>query len=174
MMLILQNTISNEFLPGCEFTAVKVDVVLIGQLGRRMQAFHRMQVEDESLWQHRFLDFRPTCFNSFTGLNDAVTGHAGRPFEEWIEESEGWVLVDQLVVPGDRIVSTDCHQMTITDGDDDALFGWVYQLKDTSEIIRTAEISLRRMGDRLGDLPGDRELFAAIQDALAVELSMPP
>ena len=148
MKLLIQNTCANEFLPGCEYTVVDVDAALMATVAARTRAFMRALADDRSLWQARWWDSRPVCFSAFDGLDGLARGC---PFDQWIEDGGGWVLVGDLAVPDREIVATDCQAMTLTAAVAIVEVGWVYQVKETPEVIRTAGVDLRLLGGMLGD-----------------------
>ncbi len=149
MKLILQNHCDNEFLPGCEWTVVDLDPDLMGVIETRGKAFRQMKAKDDSLWQTRFWDWRPTCINAFEALDAVVPKDASMSFNEWIEDADGWVLVDALVIPDKEIVSTDLRTMTIGVDGKDIEVGWVCNLKDGPDIIRTAVVNFSQLRERI-------------------------
>ena len=148
MQLILQNTSANEFLAGCEYTVVDIDGDLIGTIAARGGAFRKFLAADPSLWQLRFWDWRPGCINHFAGLDD-LPDAAGTPFDGWIEEQGGWAVVGSLPVPDEAVVSTDCQTMTISADGPVTEVGWVYHLKDSPEIVRTAAVPFPELERRI-------------------------
>lgn len=149
MKLIIQNSFTNEFLPGCEFTVVDIDKGLTGVITARGKAFRRLMVGDSSLWQARYWDWRPVCINSFESLDAVVPAEGGSFFEEWIERNDGWVVVEDLAIPEAAVVRTDCQTMTIGVNGKEIEIGWVFNLKDSPDVIRTAAVNFSKLKARI-------------------------
>lgn len=147
--MILRNSCPNEFTPGCEWTVVDIDAGLIRVIEQRGRAFREVQAKDDSLWQARYWDSRPVCFNSSEALDALVPEVSGMDFDGWNEDSGGWVVLGDLVIPDGQIVSTDLRTMTIGTEGDDIEVGWVFNLKDCAEVIRTAVVNLSELTRRL-------------------------
>ena len=138
----MPNTFSNEFLPGCDYTVVDIDGALMDLIAARGETFRNLKARDSSLWQLRFWDWRPCCFNSFDTLDAMVPTAADSDFVGWIEKSGGWVVVGDVMIPENVIICTDCQTMTIMAEGGDVEVRWVFNLKDSAEVIRTVGVNL--------------------------------
>jgi hypothetical protein len=94
MILLMRNHVS-EFVPGCDYTAVRSDAELVVAIARRAGQCLRMRVSDGSLAEARYWDASPEC----VGSPDPETAE---PIEEALERGDGWAVLDDNATVSDR------------------------------------------------------------------------
>jgi hypothetical protein len=143
-MILLMRNYTNEFVPGCEHTAVRLDAAPVDTIARRAKAAIRAREDDGSLAEVRYWDASPWCI----GSPDPETAEA-------IEEalgSDGWAVLDDGALGSFEDADVDCTQMAISAGDAPSI-AWSYRVG--SEPIRTVDVPLKDLAARLGSPVGN-------------------
>jgi hypothetical protein len=145
MMILLMRNHVGEFVPGCDWTVVRLDAELVVAIARRAGQCLRMRVSDGSLAEARYWDASPEC----VGSPDPETAE---PIEEALERGDGWAVLDDNAMGAFEVAKADCTQMAITPGDSPAV-AWSYRVG--SEPVRTFDVPLDELGRRLGSPLGN-------------------
>jgi len=144
MILLMRNHV-NEFVPGCDYTAVKVDATLIEAITRRMETCRAILVADGSLAELRFWDASPQCTGSLDPETESV-------IEDELDRCGGWAVLDDSALGSFKGAHADCTHMVIVACDSPAV-AWSYRIG--SEPIRTVDVPLADLVARLGSPLGD-------------------
>ena len=144
MILVMKNMV-NEFVPGCDYTAVKVDAAIVDLLRRRAIACAAVRMADGSLAELRYWDAGPQCIG-------ALDPDVQESVEEDLNQVDGWAILDDDALGSFDAAHADCTQMVISAGASTSV-SWSYRVG--SEPVRTADVPLdglrRRLGSPLGD-----------------------
>jgi hypothetical protein len=144
MILIMRNTVS-EFVPGHDWTAVRLDAAVIDAIRRRAIACAAVRLADGSLAELRYWDASPQCI----GSPDPETAES---VEEALDKGDGWAVLDDDALGSFEEAKADCTQMTISAGDSPSV-SWAYRVG--SEPARTFDVPLDALAARLGSPLGD-------------------
>lgn len=141
--LLMRNHVS-EFVPGCDYTAVKIDHRLVDTVARRAARCRAMLDDDGSLADISYWDSSPMCMQP-TG------GDAGEEIERALDEGDGWAILDDAALHDWEVTPCECTLMTIS------LCGiavlWEYRVG--SEPVQTVNVGLKELAGRLGHPLGD-------------------
>jgi hypothetical protein len=149
MKLLLRNHCSNEFLPGCECTAVPVDPELAGLVARRADAFRLIRDRDDSLCAMRWWDARPLCVSPDEDLVARVAGDREATVEDWLERRGGWALLPELEIPDAAIADSDCARMVVRAAGEGVEVGWTCLVGDNE--VRTAGVDAGDLLERIAE-----------------------
>ena len=144
MILLMRNHV-DEFVPGCGYTAVRIDRRLVETVARRAAACRAMLDGDPSLADASYWDTGPRCMQPRGA--DAADG-----IERTLDHGDGWAVVDDAVVDGLEAVACDCTLMTLCLGSGTTVL-WDYRVG--SEPVQTVDVPLDELGRRLGSPLGD-------------------
>ena len=143
-MILLMRNRAGEFVPGYDYTAVRVGKRLIEAIARRAAKCQKMLDDDCSLADASYWDSSPKCMRPQGA--DAAEG-----IELALDEGDGWAVLDDAVLDGLEAVACDCTLMTIS------LCGiavlWDYRVG--SEPVQTVDVGLKELAGRLGHPLGD-------------------
>lgn len=141
MILVMRN-LSNEFLPGHDWTAVRLDGETIGLAKRRAMAAAALRRADGSAAELRYWDASAWCVAS----PDPLTAE---DVERALDDGDGWAVMGDGALGSFERGETDCCQMIVSAGDPPSV-AWAYRVG--SEPIRTVEVPLDAVSRRLGPL----------------------
>jgi hypothetical protein len=144
MILLMKNQV-NEFVPGCDWTAVQVDRPLVEAIAARACLCRQWRKADGSLAELRFWDANPQCIES----PDPETAEAS---EDALNGGDGWAVLDDNALGTFEAAHADCTQMTISLGEESSV-SWACRVG--SEPIRTVDVPLAELGRKLGSPLGD-------------------
>ena len=144
MILLMRNTV-NEFVPGCDYTAVKLDDALIDLVRRRAIACAAVRLADDSLAELRYWDASPQCIES---LDPQVE----ESVEDALVQGDGWAILDDNALGSFEEAKADCAHMVIVVSGSPAL-AWSYRVG--SEPVRTGDVPLSDLAVRLGSPLGN-------------------
>ena len=144
MILLMRNTTS-EFVPGHDWTAVRMDAAIIDLIRRRATACLAVRWADESIAELRYWDVGAVCVASpDPDAAEAVEAALGR--------GGGWAAMEDGALGSFDEAKADCLQMVISSGAPPSV-GWAYRVG--SEPIRTCDVPLGELRRRLGRPLGD-------------------
>ncbi len=149
MILLMRNHV-DEFVPGCDYTAVNMDSALVETITQRAASCRLMRVRDSSLAELRYWDASPRCIGSLVPAMEAT-------IEEALERGGGWAVMGDGAISSFSEARADCTHMVIV-ACDSPILAWSYRIG--SEPIRTVDVPLADLVARLGSPLGDplREL----------------
>ena len=137
MILLMRNTV-NEFVPGCDYTVVRIDPALIESIAARKKQLIAMKMADASLAEVRFWDASPECIGSLDPEAPDI--------EDALERGDGWAVVEDDALGSFDAASADSTQMVIV-ASDSPIVAWAYRVG--SEPIRTIDVPLADLKRRL-------------------------
>jgi hypothetical protein len=141
MILLMRNHL-NEFVPGCDCTAVRLDEATIDAIRRRAIAAAAVRLADGSAAEVRYWDASATCVGSpDPATEESVEGALGR--------GDGWAVIEDGALGAYGPAKADCTMMVIAAGDPPSV-AWAYRVG--SEAIRTVDVPLDALRRRLGPL----------------------
>lgn len=144
MILLMRNHVG-EFVPGCDYTAVRIDKCLVEAVARRAARCRAMLDDDPSLADAGYWDSRPRCMQpSGTDVIEDI--------EDALDEGDGWAVMDDAVLDGLEAVACDCMLMTISLGGGTSVL-WDYRVG--SEPVQTVDVGIKELAGRLGHPLGD-------------------
>ena len=144
MILVMRNEV-DEFVPGHDWTVVRLDAALVGRIAARARACRAMREADLSLAEARYGDDAAECVASpDPDTEDSI--------ERALERGDGWAVLEDDALGGYEEADADCAHMVVTAGDSPAV-SWAYRVG--SEPVRTAGVPLAGLAARLGSPLGD-------------------
>ena len=144
MILLMRNHL-NEFAPGHDWTAARLDAAAIDAVRRRAIAGQAVRLADGSIAELRYWDAAVQC----VGSPDPETEES---IEEALDHGDGWAVIDDGALGAFEPAKSDCTQMVIIVADAPAL-AWSYRVG--SEPVRTVDVSLKELAKRIGPPLGD-------------------
>jgi len=139
MILVMRNHM-NEFVPGHDWTAVRLDAALIETVKGRAIACAAVRLADDSIAEIRYWDASARCVAS----PDPKTAEA---VERALDKGDGWAVMEDGALGSFDAGETDCSQMAISAGDPPSV-AWSYRVG--SEPVRTVDVPLHALSRRLG------------------------
>ena len=144
MILLMRNHV-DEFVPGHDYTAVRLDATLAGLNARRAVACRASRLAEDSLAEARYWDASPICVGS---PDPDMEGS----IEQALHRGDGWAVLEDGALGAYEPARADCTQMVISVGESPSV-AWSYRVG--SEPVRTADVPLRDLFRRLGSPHGD-------------------
>ena len=139
MILLMRNRL-NEFVPGHDYTMVKLDAALIETIARRVTTSGTMRAADSSLAELRYWDASPQCVG-------ALNPDTAESMEEALDRGNGWAILDDDALGSFEEAKADCTLMAITACESPSI-AWAYRVG--SEFVRTVDVPLGTLSRRLG------------------------
>ena len=144
MTLLMRNHVG-EFVPGCDWTAVKVDRSLAELIAARACLCRQWRKADASLAELRFWDASPRCIGTPDPDAEEAIGDA-------LTQGDGWAVLGDDSLGSHELASADCTLMVVSVGEEPGV-SWAYRVG--SEPVRTVAVPLAELGRQLGSPLGD-------------------
>ena len=150
MILVMRNQVLNEFIPGHDYTVVRLDAALVETIAARIASSKKMRLTDGFMAEIRYWDASPQC----VGSPDPETVES---IEDELDQGDGWAILDDDALGSFEPAKADCTLMAIIASNEPAI-AWAYRVG--SEPIRTVDVPLDQLAARLGSPLGNplREL----------------
>jgi hypothetical protein len=144
MILLMRNHV-DEFFPGCDYTAVKLDAALLGTIRTRAMASSAVRWTDESLSELHYWDASPQCIGSLDAdIQESIDAE--------LDRGDGWTVLSDNALGSFKEAHTDCTRMIIVAGESFSV-AWSYRVG--SEPILTVAVPLADLASRLGSPTGN-------------------
>ncbi len=132
--------LANEFVPGCDYTVVRLDIALVALVAKRAAACRDVRSADGSLAELLYWDASPECVGS-------PDPEKAESIEDALERGGGWTLLDDAGLGSFEPAKVDCTRMAVSAGDEPSV---AWSCRVGSEPVRTIDVPLRGLGLRLG------------------------
>jgi hypothetical protein len=144
MILLMRNHVG-EFVPGCDYTVVRLEPALIRGITRRVAAFLARDPVVGAVAEIRYWDINAECMS-------APDPEKAEAIEDALDRGDGWAILNEAAVGPFDADAADCTQMVIVTSNAPAV-AWSYRVG--SEPVRTVDVPLAGLAARLGSPLGN-------------------